>query len=273
MWLLVALILIMPYEANPYLYLGENLLGIFPDFTVIKLLGLLGFAWAGMRLAAGDRAAALLSSRPARLFLVFFAVVVVIAMAHGTGFQYAVSRYLGFLVFLPFVIVAVRTETDLRRVLKAMVLAYVLVFPYALRQMLRFGERLGTGLYETNYLATILVLLVPLAFVFASQEREPRGRALWTGAGVLLVLMVFLTSSRGGFVGLLAAGMVYVYRRYGLGPRGRADARPAWPASSCCRPTSAPGPWPRSSRTAATCRPGWRRPTARTWPSSGPRSG
>ena len=28
--------------------------------------------------------------------------------------------------------------------------------------------------------------------------------------------MVFLTSSRGGFVGLLAAGMVFVYRRRGL---------------------------------------------------------
>ena len=217
MWLLLAMILIMPYEASPYLYLGENLLGVFPDFTVIKLLGLLGFAWAGLRLAAGDPAARLLWSRPARLFMLFFAVMVVVALAHGTGFQYAVSRYMGFLVFLPFVIVAVRSEADLRRVLQAMVLSYVLVFPYALRQMWRFGERLGVGLYETNYLATILVLLVPLAFAFAAQEREPRGRALWTGCGVLLVLMVFLTSSRGGFLGLLAAGMMFVYRRRGLG--------------------------------------------------------
>ena len=211
------MILIMPYEASPYLYLGENLLGVFPDFTVIKLLGLLGFAWAALRLAAGDPAARLLASRPARLFLAFFAVMVVVALAHGTGFQYAVSRYLGFLVFLPFVVVAVRSETDLRRVLKAMVLSYVLVFPYALRQMWRFGDRLGVGVYETNYLATILVLLVPLAFAFAAQEREPRGRALWTGCGLLLVAMVFLTSSRGGFLGLLAAGMVFVYRRRGLG--------------------------------------------------------
>ena len=46
MWLLLAMIMIMPYEANPYLYLGANLLGVFPDFTVIKALGLLGFAWA-----------------------------------------------------------------------------------------------------------------------------------------------------------------------------------------------------------------------------------
>lgn len=217
MALLLLMILIMPYEASPYLYLGENLLGVFPDFTVIKLLGLLGFAWAALRLAAGDPAARLLGSLPARLFLAFFAVMAVVALAHGTGFQNAVSRYLGFLVFLPFVIVAVRSETDLRRVLKAMVLSYVLVFPYALRQMWRFGDRLGVGLYETNYLATILVLIVPLAFAFAAQERGPRGRALWTGCGLLLVSMVFLTSSRGGFLGLLAAGMVFVYRRRGLG--------------------------------------------------------
>jgi O-antigen ligase len=210
------MILIMPYEDSPYLYLGANLLGIFPDFTVIKLLGLAGFAWAVLRLAVGDPAAALLGSRPARLFLIFFAVMGVVAMFHGTGFQYAVSRYLGFAFFLPFVVVAVRTEDDLRRVLKAMVLAYVLVFPYGVRQMLRYGERLGTGLYETNYLAAILVLLVPLAFVFASQARDTRSRALWTGSGLLLVVMVFLTSSRGGFLGLLAAGMVYVYRRRGL---------------------------------------------------------
>jgi O-antigen ligase len=210
------MILIMPYEASPYLYLGQNLLGIFPDFTVIKLLGLAGFAWAVMRLAAGDPAVALLGSRPARLFLIFFAVMAVVAVFHGTGFQYAVSRYLGFAFFLPFVIVAVRSEDDLRRVLKAMVLAFVLVFPYAVRQMLRYDARLGTGLYETNYMAAILVLLVPLAFVFASQARDTRGRVLWMGSGLLLVLMVFLTSSRGGFLGLLAAGMVYVYRRRGF---------------------------------------------------------
>jgi putative inorganic carbon (HCO3(-)) transporter len=216
MWLLLAMIMIMPYEANPYLYLADNLLGIFPDFTVIKALGLLGFAWAGMRLAAGDPAVRLLGHRPARLFLVFLGVVAVVAIAHGTGFQYAISRYLGFLVFLPFVIVAVRTQRDLGRVLIAMVLSYVLVFPYAVRQMVRFGDRLGVGLYETNYMATILVLLVPLAFAFAAQQRMAARRALWIGCGLLLVLMVFLTSSRGGFVGLLVAGMVFVYRRRGL---------------------------------------------------------
>jgi O-antigen ligase len=217
MWLLLAMILIMPYEESPYLYLGQNLLGVFPDFTVIKALGLLGFVWAGLRLAAGDPAGRLLGSRPSRLFLAFLGVIVVVALAHGTGFQYAISRYLGFLVFLPFVIVAVRSQRDLGRVLATMVLAYVIMFPYGLRQMLRFGDRLGVGLYESNYLATILVLLVPIAFALSSQERQPMRRAFWAGCGLLLVLMVFLASSRGAFVGLLAAGMIFVYRRRGLG--------------------------------------------------------
>jgi O-antigen ligase len=217
MFLLLLMIAIMPYEQSPYLYLGENLLGIFIDFTVIKLFGLLGFAWAGMRLAAGDPMARRLSAPQATLFGIFLLAVTLLGIVHGTGFQYVIGRYIAYMVFLPFLVVAVRTQADLGRVLKALVLSYALVFPYAVRQMIRFGERLGVGIYEANYLATILVLLVPLAFVFASQQRAPSRRWLWIGAGLTLIVMVYLTGSRGGFVGLVAAGVSYVYRRRGLG--------------------------------------------------------
>jgi O-antigen ligase len=215
MWILLAMIFIMPFEANPYLYLAPNLLGVFPDFTVIKLLGLLGFAWAVVRLCAGDRNAPLLASRAARLFLIFFVGVLFVGLLSGSGFH-AISRFLAFLTFLPFVIVAVQTPDDLRRVLKAMTLSLIVVFPYALRQMLRYDSRLGVGLYESNYFATILVLVIPIAFVFAAQAPDPLRRTLWTLGGLLLVLELFLTSSRGAFLGLLAASMVFVYRRRGI---------------------------------------------------------
>ena len=215
MWLLLAMIFIMPYEANPYLYLAPNLLGVFPDFTVIKALGLMGFSWAMIRLASGHRNTSLLTSRAAILFLVFFFGVVFAGVLSGSGFV-AISRYFAFLIFLPFVLMAVQTPEDVRRVLKAMTLSMIVVFPYALRQMLRFNERLGVGLYETNYFATILVLVIPMAFVFASQAPDAVRRTLWTLGGLLLVLELFLTSSRGGFLGLLVAGMVFVYRRRGV---------------------------------------------------------
>jgi hypothetical protein len=217
MWLLLMMIAIMPYEQSPYLLLGENLFGIFAGFTVIKALGLLGFAWAGLRIASGDTMTYRLGARQARIFFVFLATVALLGLVHGSGFQYVIGRYIAYAVFLPFLVVAVRTQDDLRRVLTWLVWSYVAVFPYAVRQMLRFNERLGVGIYEANYLATILVLLVPIAFAFASLQRVPNRRWLWIGAGLTLVLMIVLTGSRGGFVGLVAAGVVFVYRRRGLG--------------------------------------------------------
>jgi O-antigen ligase len=208
------MILIMPYEASPYLYIAPNFLGVFPDFTVIKLLGLIGFGWAMMRLASGHPNTALLTSRPATLFLLFFFGVLFAGLVSGSGFV-AISRYLAFLTFLPFVLVSVGTQRDLGRVLRAIVLSLLIVFPYALRQMIRYNERLGIGLYETNYFATILVLVIPLAFVFAAEATVPLRRRLWLVTGLLLGLELFLTSSRGGFLGLLVAGMVFVYRRRG----------------------------------------------------------
>ena len=138
--------------------------------------------------------------------------------------------------------------------------------------MLRFGDRLGVGLYESNYLATILVLLVPLAFTVRCQQRDPTRRTLWLGAGLLLVLMVFLTSSRGGFVGLLVAGIVFVYRR-----RGLASARACLLAAARWRPLL---PTDLGARALATVfqdggqlPAGLERPTARTWRCSGRRCG
>ncbi|HET7340906.1 MAG TPA: O-antigen ligase family protein [Methylomirabilota bacterium] len=216
MALLLLMIAIMPYEQSPYLYLGENLLGIFIDFTVIKLLGLLGFAWAGLRLASGDPMVRRLRAPQVTLFGLFLVAVTLLGIVHGTGFQYVIGRYIAYLTFLPFLVMAVRTQADLGRVLKALVISYAVVFPYAVRQMIRFGERLGVGIYEANYLATILVLLVPLAFVFASQQRVPKRRWAWIGAGLVLIVMIYLTGSRGGFVGLVAAGVSFVYRRRGF---------------------------------------------------------
>jgi O-antigen ligase len=217
MWLLLVMVFVMPYENNPYLYLGPSFLGIIPDFTVIKLLGVLGFAWALAQAAGGGMLESLLASRQARFFVLFFVGVILAGLLSGTGFI-AVSRYLAFLLFLPFVLVAVRDHADLRRVLQAMVLSLVLTFPYGMRQMLRFDTRLGVGLYEPNYLAANLVLVTPLALAIASVQVTPARRKLWLAGALALVAMLLLTSSRGGFLGLLVAVAIFLYRQRGAGP-------------------------------------------------------
>jgi O-antigen ligase len=214
MWLLLLMIFVMPYESNPYLYIAPSLLGIIPDFTVIKLLGLLGFGWALTRLAAGAVPEGPLASRAAKLFLLLVLGVVVAGIFSGTGFV-PVTRYVAFMLFMPFVLTAVRTHQDLRRVVYAMVLGLALTFPYAIRQMVRFDARMGTGLYEPNYFAANLVLVIPLALSIAAVQPTPGRRQLWLVIALSLATSLFLTSSRGGFLGLLVAGTVFVYRRRG----------------------------------------------------------
>jgi O-antigen ligase len=215
MVLLLLMILVMPFEQSPYLKIADSFLGV-QDFTVIKFLGILGFGWAALKIASGELREGLFSSRQARLFLVFYFGIVLVGLIHGTGFL-VVQRYLAFLLFLPFVLMSVRTERDVRLVLTAVVASFVLVFPYALRQMIRYDSRLGIGLSETNYFAANLVLVIPVAFALARLQLVRRKRILWLAAGALLVLSLYLTSSRGGFLGLIVAAAVFAYRQRGLG--------------------------------------------------------
>jgi O-antigen ligase len=209
------MILIMPFEKSPYFYIAPSLAGIITDFTVIKLLGMIGFVWAIFQIVHRKDSEPIFGSVPAKLFALFIAGVLVSAALNGSAL-WAIAKYLAFLMFLPFVLVTVRTEEDLRRVIHTIVLAMTLIFPYALRQVGRYQARLGVGLYEPNYFAATLVLVIPLAFAIASVQPTRQKRWLWAGAGLVLVVSLFMTSSRGGFLGLLVAGMVFAYRRFGL---------------------------------------------------------
>lgn len=210
------MVLIMPFEKSPYFYITPSLAGLISDFTVIKLLGMIGFVWAIFRIATHKDGEPIFGSPQAKLFAVFIAGTLVSAALNGSAL-WAVAKYLAFIMFLPFVLTVVRTEDDLRRVIHTLVLALTLVFPYAVRQVGRFqGGRLGVGLYEPNYLAANLLLVIPLAFAIASYQPTRQKRLLWGGAGLVLVTALVMTSSRGGFLGLLVAGMVFAYRRLGV---------------------------------------------------------
>src|SRR5262245_16818728 len=145
-WLLLLIILIMPFEMSPYLYISPSFLGLIPDFTVIKLLGMLGFAWAVFKIVmlnrrgrGGER---VFESLPAQLFGAMFAGVVVSAILNESP-MFAITKYVVFVLFLPFVLVTVRTELDLKRAVTTIVIAMTLVFPYAYRQMGRYDARFG----------------------------------------------------------------------------------------------------------------------------------
>jgi O-antigen ligase len=203
-WLLLTMIGIMPFEQNPHLLISDSFMGL-PGFTLIKLLGLIGFAWALSEIAAGHPIA-FFETRQARLFAVF--VVAMLLPAALNGFAVMLfSRVLSIVCLMPIIFVAVRDERKLVHVLKAAVLIMIAIFPYAYRQQLRFGGRFGVGLYDCNYLALLLVLVLPLAPVFARSGETHARRALWAAGGIAIVVQIVLTGSRGGFVALCAAAI------------------------------------------------------------------
>ncbi len=202
MWILLAIIAIIPFEKNPYLYLSQNFLGVFPDFRMIKLLGLIGLGWSFFQIMGGQAQFKLFESKQARVFLLYLGTVVFALIASEAGIR-QLTRYLSIVFFLPLVLTAIRTEGNLRLALTACAGTLILVFPYAYRQVLRFGGRLGVGLYEPNYFALALVLMLPLAFIFARQESVGWKRLFWTGGIGVLLLEIILTASRGAFLGLI----------------------------------------------------------------------
>ncbi len=228
MWILLLMIAIMPFEENPYLLLADNFLGLFPRFTAIKLLGLVGLAWSGVQLSSGRVPPAVLDSGQSRAFLGFVATVALGGIASGAGIQ-PVTRLIAIIGLLPLVVTAVRNERDLRRVVLACALVTVAVFPYAYRQMLRFGGRLGVGLYESNYYALILASAAPTP-ARAGPGIEGHGRAsLWLGAAALILLQLVLTGSRGGFLALILTLGLLAFR-LPQEPPARADSRSGRPS-------------------------------------------
>lgn len=222
MLILLLMLLIMPFEFSPYLHISDSFLGVVPEFTVVKLLGLLGLALSAVGALTGEVRLRLLDSAQARAFLVFFAIASAASVANGVG-TLAASRLLSVGLFLPLVLRAVRTERNLQVALKTAAVSLIVVFPYAWRQITRFGGRYGVGLYEPNYLALALVLVLPLAWVSFRHAPSTHTRAGWFLGTLVLLVSLIWTGSRGGLVGLVAVmvwGWFTLARRRGLGVVG-----------------------------------------------------
>jgi O-antigen ligase len=202
MWILVPLIALMPFEQNPHLYLASSFLGVIPDFTMVKLVGMLGLCWTGVEVLGGRTHLRLFESRVVRAFGCFLLFAAVASIVNGVG-PLVISRLISAVFLLPLVLAAVRQERSVRLAFQTLATLMVVIFPYAYRQMLRFGGRLGVGLHESNYFALSLVLVLPIPFALYRHERVRWRRRLWLVAVVLTALMIILTGSRGGFLGML----------------------------------------------------------------------
>ncbi len=199
-WLMLGMLLVMPFEKNPYLKISDNFMGVIPDFTVIKCLGMLGLGLVFWQVITGQVRLGLSESPPARTYIAFLLLAAFAAMMTGAQMR-GITRLVSLALLLPIMLVGLRNLIDFRRLLFLLPGVLILCLPYAYRQYLRFGGRLGVGLYEANYFALALILLIPLAFIIARQQHRLWLRYAWFGGVIAMLVSVVMTGSRGGFVG------------------------------------------------------------------------
>jgi putative inorganic carbon (HCO3(-)) transporter len=204
--ILMLIIMIMPFEFNPYLVLTDSLLG-FPQFTAIKLLGLIGLGWVTLELASGRASLRLGQAPQLRALGLYLAIALVCGLTRASGLL-VVSNFLSLCALMPLVLVAVTDEHKLRATIKTCVVTMMVVYVYAVRQMGRYNGPLGTGLNDVNYFALMLVLVLPLPFAYAGSAPTKRSRILWLMAGMVLIAEIIQTGSRGGFLALAAVAVV-----------------------------------------------------------------
>lgn len=92
------------------------------------------------------------------------------------------------------------------------------VFGIGISETARIRGRIK-GLFEnSNDLALHLVTMVPIAVALGLSGRGPFRKLVYFGGAALMVAAVIVTFSRGGFIGLVAAGLILVRR---LGRKNR----------------------------------------------------
>src|SRR6476659_8441503 len=176
-----------------------------------------------------------LTARPKEINLVLLLGVAALlsmplAADKGDAWKLFSEEVVKVLVIFIVLVNAVRTEWRLRLLLLLVLTVSIYLSVNAIIDY-RLGL-FGTGEFETariagrikglfensNDLALHLVTMIPIAVVLGLGGRNPLKKLIYFGAAGLMVAAVVVTFSRGGFIGLVAAGVMLVRR---LGRKNR----------------------------------------------------
>jgi O-antigen ligase len=208
--LLYVLITFLPIMRHPIW--GDR----FGDVTLIKYLGGLAVAYALFYLLVRPTPVSFLATRTARAFLLFYGVVTWSYFTQGQDFSLDMDPYISytsFVVFFVTVIILVDSVPRLRWVMLTAIGSVTLASVYVIREWQKFGytKRPGWVVGDSNYFTASALLCLPLAY-YLMQSRNRMVRLFCLGSMMVTLFAVILGASRGGFLGLLAAFFVIVWR-------------------------------------------------------------
>jgi len=209
---IAAFIMALPFVSNTNLLL----LGIY--VTVIYLIRVL---WKGEFT---------LSHAPINIFIVLFMLLIIFNTGFSIDVQGSIRDFSIHMIALSIVFLIINSkkkEGDLRLLSGAFVIAATLVSLYGIYQFFT-GVQMESGWVDTaanpdvrtrvfstfenpNLLAEYLLMIIPIGGAFVLTSKNIVKKGLYTGAVAIMVLAIFMTLSRGGWLGLGAGLVLFLF--------------------------------------------------------------
>ena len=208
------LILIMPLSQH---HLWGHFAG---DLTGVKYIGLTCLPYAIIHLGMRGSQPAFLATVQARCFLVLFFLASVSFMTASIRLPLPKSHwvtYLSMVILFFIVLVVVDSLERLRWVLLSASASLALASLYVLRDWQTYHAmyrdyRPGWVVGDPNYFTVNVLLFIPTTLLMAQQPRPRWQRWFCLGCFVITLLGVWVTASRGGFLGIVACALCLIWR-------------------------------------------------------------
>jgi O-antigen ligase len=210
------LISIMPLVKHPvWEYVLQG------GLTVVKLIGAACVLYALVYLLVRPSVPEFFQTRQARLFVLFWAVATVSYFTKGTSAGWDVSPFVSYTSFLILFFVTVIVVSSLSRLRWSVLVAIgSLAFAslYVLREWQKHsggseGWRPGWVVGDSNYFTVSAILALSVGLYLAVDRQRPRMERVYCSiCFVVTFAAVILAASRGGFLGLVSAFLLGIYR-------------------------------------------------------------
>lgn len=200
-----------------------------PLLPTMAAAALCAAAWAALALALARARSRELTYAPMNRYILLYAAVYLVCTFLSVNLRSSLpvgALTIFFTLFAIAVQNGVRTRRQLTRTVELMVLAAAAVSLYGIYQYLfrsgyqsqawvdngMFGQvfRVSSTLQNPNMLGQYFLLLIPLGGACLLTDRDRKRRLLWLACCALMCVCMLLTFSRGAWLALLCAGLLFL---------------------------------------------------------------
>ncbi len=188
--------------------------------TVFKILGTACFIYSLFYFFSRKSAPAFLTTLQSKLFFVLYGIATFSFLTksnYSAGHFSPILSYTSFAILFFIVVTITDTELRLRRVLMLSLGSLAFASLYVLREWqkdfsISATARPGFVVGDSNEFALVAAMYLPVAFFLMKEKRRRWEPWYYLGCLAVTLVAVSLGASRGGFLGLVTAFLMAVYR-------------------------------------------------------------